>query len=73
MLLPIKLKTVKVHLADLELTANFDKKDPEISGKITNRNDALLDSAAKYDSENLSEYTTKQEDKDIDRDLGVSI
>lgn len=59
----------EVHLADLELTANFDKKDPEISGKITNRNDALLDSAAKYDSENLSEYTTKQEDKDIDRDL----
>lgn len=60
-------ETNEFHLANLQLDADFEKM--EISGKITNRNDTLLDSRAKYDGKWDVEYTTIPEDLEDDEEL----
>lgn len=50
----------EVHFGNIRLEADFDSM--KISGKLTNRNDMLLDASVKYHSEILDNFTATPED-----------
>lgn len=52
--------STEMHLGDIELNADFDTM--KISGKLTNRDDVLLDGSVKYESEILDKYTSDKDD-----------